>query len=249
LTFNQSRAALEVAWTADSRNIVYEMSQAEGGALMSVHADGSGEPQRLLTAPNYPRPQSISPDGRTLLYSTAPGGIPDLWTVSLDIRDPERIVAGKPEAFLTTPFVDVDGAFSPDGKWIAYVSNESGAEDVFVRPFPAGSNGGGKFRISTEGGKFPLWSRKERRLFYLGQDNRIWSVTYSTSGQSFEAAKPTPWSSQPLQRVSTTRCLDLHPDGKRLIVIPRPAENSEPQAAVHITVLLNFFDELKRRLP
>ena len=89
----------------------------------------------------------------------------DLWTLPLDVSDPEHPKPGKPELFLGTPFNEQEPAFSPDGRWIAYTSNESGRNEVYVRPFPGGApSGSGKWQISTGGGAHPIWSRNGREL-------------------------------------------------------------------------------------
>jgi serine/threonine-protein kinase len=248
LTFDAPRSGTpEVVWTPDGRHILYGAQLAEGASLMSIRSDGSGQPHRLLTAAGNPRPHSFSPDGRTLVYSLSPGGVPDLWTVKLDLSDPDRPKAGTPEVFLATLGVEVDGVVSPDGRWMAYASSESGAEDLFVRPFPAGSNGNGKYRVSTQGGKFPSWSRDGRTLFFLGGDNRIMAADCSAKGATFDFSRPRQWSPAPVQRTIIIRNLDLHPDGKRFVVFP--AADDGARGAVHATFVLNFFDELKRRVP
>jgi hypothetical protein len=146
------------------------------------------------------------------------------------------------------PAVEVDPAVSPDGKWIAYSSNESGHEDIYVRPFPV-ANSGGKVRISAEGGKFAVWSRTARELFFQSDSDRIMVVTYAVQGSSFEAGKPRVWSPQPIQRTAVVRPFDLHPDGKRFLVFPRTEDPAAGQAGLQLTFILNFFDELKRRVP
>ena len=144
--------------------------------------------------------------------------------MSIDAADPERPKAGTPEAVVQGPAVEVDPAVSPDGKWIAYSSNESGHEDIYVRPFPA-ANSGGKVRISAEGGKFAIWSRTARELFFLSDSDRIIVVTYAVQGSSFEAGKPRVWSPQSIQR--TARGPALRPPPRRQTV-PRVSAAGEP---------------------
>ncbi|MCU1238310.1 MAG: serine/threonine protein kinase, partial [Candidatus Solibacter sp.] len=249
LTFNAARTSLEVAWTPDGKHLVYGAREGDRNALWWVRSDGSGEPHALIQNSDTLRPQSFSPDGRRLMYSIAPGGLPDLWTVTVDDPGSDAPKTGIPEPFLATPNVEVDGMFSPDGRWVAYASNESGREEIFVRPFPPNANGGGKFRISTGGGKFPNWSRSGRELLFLGGDDRIMVAEYAVKGADFQAAKPRAWSPAPIYRTLVTRNLDLHLDGKRFVVFPRPAEAATPQGSVHVTFILNFFDELRRRVP
>jgi Tol biopolymer transport system component len=108
----------------------------------------------------------------------------DLWTLPLDVSDPEHPKPGKPELFLRTPFDEREPAFSPGGRWIAHTSSESGRYEVYVRPFPGP---GGKWQISTGGGLLPIWSRNGRELFYetLTPDNRIMVSTYTAKADSF----------------------------------------------------------------
>src|SRR5258706_2718859 len=87
----------------------------------------------------------------------------DIWTLPLDLTDPDHPKPGKPELFLGTPAVEVSPVFSPDGRWLAYMSLESGGPEVYVRPFPGP---GGKWQVSTGGGVMPVWSRNGRELFY-----------------------------------------------------------------------------------
>jgi Tol biopolymer transport system component len=150
-----------------------------------------------------------------------------------------------------SPSTQVEPAFSPDGRWIAYTSMESGRFEVYVRPFPGGaSTGSGKWQISTGGGLHPIWSRNGRELFYESPDNHIMAAAYTVKGDSFAVDKPRPWSNtQILGSVAGTSNLDLMPDGKRFAVFPRSEATGEQKGSVHVTVQLNSFDELQRRAP
>jgi Tol biopolymer transport system component len=191
-------------------------------------------------------PTSFSPDGRRLaFFENALDTRQDIWTLPLDTSDADHPKTGKPEVFLRTPASEIDGAFSPDGRWMAYASDESGKLEVFVRPFPGP---GGKCRISTDGGRLPNWSRDGREVFYPGSDGRIMVTDYVTKGDTFSAGKPRVWSDR-LILLSTflSRNMDLAPDGKRFAVFPRSETSAKVKGSVHVTVLLNFFDELRRR--
>ncbi len=152
---------------------------------------------------------------------------------------------------LGTPSNEYEPAFSPDGRWIAYSSNESGRYEVYVRPFPGGAaSGSGKWQISTGGGSHPIWSRNGRELFYEGPGNHITAAAYTATADAFATDKPHPWSNaQILDPAAILWNLDLAPDGKRFAVFPRPDATGEQKGSVHVTVLLNFFDELRRRVP
>jgi serine/threonine-protein kinase len=242
---------LEIAWAPDGKHIVFGSRAAGTAALWWIRSDGSGEPQKLLERKNTGvglRPQSFTPDGRRLAFDdnvTTDTGV-ETWTLPLDLSDPEHPKPGKPEPFLATAVRQVDATFSPDGKWMAYSSNESGGDDIFVRPFPGS---GGKWRISTGGGKFPTWSRTGRELFYFSlSDGRIMVSNYTVQGDSFSATKPRVWSDRQMLLPNFIRVLDLHPDGKRFAVFPRP-EIEEAKGNLHVTFLLNFSDELRHRSP
>ena len=174
-----------------------------------------------------------------------------MWTLPIDLTDPEHPKPGKPEPFLADPaFVEVDPSFSPDGKFLAYTSGESGTEQVFVRSFPGP---GGKWKVSANGGKFPAWSAATHELFFLGGDDRIIAASYTIQGDSFSAGVPRVWSPTPVRRNSVQLNFDITsdakgPDGPRVIMFPQPvAETSTGN--LHATFLLNFFDELRRKVP
>ena len=229
----------ELAWAKDSAHLVY----GDGSALWWVRADGSTQPQKLLDGLDNGRPMSFAPDGR-LAYTWSQRGLPSISTLPLDLTDPTRPKAGKPEPFLTTPqVVQVDAAFSPDGKFLAYAANESGVEEVFVRSFPGP---GGRWRISTASGKFPAWSRTTRELFFLGGDDRIMVASYSVTGDAFMSGQPRAWSPTQVRRTGTRQNFDITPDGKRVVMFPRAAK--EEQGNLHATFMFNFFDELRRRI-
>jgi eukaryotic-like serine/threonine-protein kinase len=171
--------------------------------------------------------------------------LPDIWTLPVDLRDPDHPKPGRAEPFLSESFVEVDPAFSPDGQFVAYTSTESGPNDVFVRAFPGP---GGKWKVSTTGGKFPAWSPKTQQLFFLGGDDRIMAASYTIDGSSFAAGTPRPWAPTQVLRDGVRQNFDVTPDGQRVVVYPRPTE-TRPEGSLHATFLLNFFDEVRRRIP
>jgi Tol biopolymer transport system component/predicted Ser/Thr protein kinase len=251
LTFTQ--ANLFPVWTPDGKHIAFGVRSPRANSMRWIRADGAGEAQTLLESKGELRLHSFSPDGKRLAFAEM--GVDtgfDLWTLPLDMSDPEHPKPGKPELFLRTPFDEYDPAFSPDGRWIAYGSNESGRYEVYVRPFPGGApSGSGKWQISTGGGLHPIWSRDGRELFYKALDDHIMVAAYTASADSFAANKPRPWSNTQILQPSGFQVwnLDLAPDGKRFAVFPRPEATGEQKGSVHVTVLLNFFDELRRRVP
>jgi serine/threonine-protein kinase len=228
-------------WAPDGEHIVF----STGSGLVWVRADGAGEPQQLVTS-DLVRPWSFAPDGRLGYFDRNPETGFDIWTLPLDLTDPDRPKPGKPEPFLRTAADELVPRFSPDGHWIAYRSSESGGTEIFVRPFPA--TGRGKWQISSGGGMYAFWSNNGRELFYETADNRIMVVDYAVNGVSFVPGKPRVWYDKQLFTAGTSN-MDLAPDGRHFAVFalsePAPGE----KGSVHVTMLLNFFDELKRRIP
>jgi len=231
-------------WARDGKHILFAKS---ANSIVWMRSDGAGEPIRLLESPNLPRPWSVSPDGRRLAYleQTPETGL-DLWTLPIDLTDPDHPKAGKPEPFLRTPANELLPQFSPDGRWIAYRSEEAGSSEIYVRPFPAASEG--KWQISTGGGLYACWSNNGRELFYETADLRIMVVDYTVDSTSFMPGEPRLWSDTHLFYTGTSN-LDLAPDGKRFIVLALPETASAEKGSVRVTMLLNFFDELKRKIP
>jgi eukaryotic-like serine/threonine-protein kinase len=186
---------------------------------------------------------SVSPDGKRLAFWVLAGNSSDIFTASIE-GDPGRgalgVRLGKPELFLGTAFNERSPAFSPDGQWLAYASNESGSFEVYVRPFPGPV---GQWQISTAGGQYPLWSRDGRELVYETLDGRVMAVSYSAKHGSFTFDKPRLWSETRVLNMGVAPMYDLAPDGKRL------AARLADDEVMHLSFLLNFFDELRRRAP
>ena len=233
-------------WTPDGKHVVFWTTTSTGSVLQWVRADGAGQAQTLMESKGFIVPNSFSPDGRRLAYfaPAAQTGY-DIWTLPLDMADPEHPKPGMPEAFLRGPSNELLPAFSPDGRWIAYTTDASGTRQVYVRPFPGP---GGQWPISSTGGQMSFWSRVGRQLFYKTLDNHIMVVDYTVRGDVFIAAKPRLWTPTELRETGTMN-LDLAPDGKRFAVFPMPQEKAGENGPVRITFLLNFIDELRRRVP
>ncbi len=160
-------------WTPDGRHLVYESRWNNRRTLWWTRADGSGEPQGCQS-PQLIVPNSISPDGRRIAYQQVnPGAQNDLWTLPLDMTDPDSPKPGQPEPFLRTNANESEPEFSPDGRWMAYRSGESRPGQIFVRPFPPGP---GKWQISRDGGSWPRFTRDGKQLFYVGPDGHLMVV-------------------------------------------------------------------------
>jgi eukaryotic-like serine/threonine-protein kinase len=147
----------------------------------------------------------------------------------------------QPRPFLQTKFDELQPKFSPDGRWIAYTSNESGQFEVYVQPFPGP---GGKWQVSTDGGGNPIWGRNGRELFYLSL-NKIMSVSVTTQ-PSFSASVPRSVADIPsglLLSALANSFYDVSPDDQRFLFVKANTENGPPG---EVRVVLNWTEELKQ---
>jgi len=170
-------------WTPDGNTIAFYSSNPAAPGLYAVRSDGSGEARRLIEGRQFP--YSFSPDGKRLVITrTGNGSNLDILTLPVEADsgpDAAGIRLGKPDLFVGTPSIESTPAFSPDGRWLAYVSNESGTYEVYVRPFAlSGGGSGGRWQVSTGGGLRPLWSGADRELLFLALDRRVMSVGYTS---------------------------------------------------------------------
>jgi eukaryotic-like serine/threonine-protein kinase len=231
-------------WTPDGRYVVYQ--SPEGMSL--ARSDSGSRPELLTESKEFQYPSAFSPDGKTLaFYQVGLQGF-DLWTVPVG-RDGDKLKAGTPVLFQRTNFGERGARFSPDGRWLAYGSNESGNPQVYVRAFP---DKGGQWQVSTNGGTAPIFSRNGKDLFYFDvPDDRIMVASYSAKSDTFVAEKPRPWSGQSVALTlggSVGAQYDVFPDGKR-IAVATYAGGSTQQDAGHVIFLENFIDELQRKAP
>jgi serine/threonine-protein kinase len=234
-------------WSPDGKRIAIESDRANGVSnLYLIRTDGSAEPQRLTENKNAQTPGSFSPDGKRLAFCEQnPGdGSEDIWTLPIEGGASGELKPGRPELFLGTTANEMAPAFSPDGRWLAYESDESGTLEIYVRPYP---NRGGKWQISTGGGTAPIWNRASRELLFKTPDRRIMAASYTAEGDSFVPETSRPWSEAPLPDSHLGADFDLAPDGNRIAVqvLEQPAQRKP----VHVKFVLNFFAELRRRVP
>jgi len=246
LTFG-SAPSLKPVWTPDGRRIAFS-SPRDGGVanLYWQPSDGSADVQRLTESRHTQMPSSWHPNGKLLAFTETNLGQTgqDLMLLPLDGNETSGWKPGKPYAFLNQSFDEVDLQFSPDGRWVAYFSNESGRAEVYVRPFP---NAVGKWPISSGGGSYPLWSRTRHEIFFRSPDQQLMVASYSVNGDIFRAEKPRPWSSRRFLGRPRLAAYDLHPDGNRFALAPAPDAQSVKQDKV--VFVFNFFDELRRIAP
>jgi serine/threonine-protein kinase len=246
VTFDPLRDTTPV-WTPDGRRIVFASTRATKGPynIFWQRADGSGDAQRLTQSAINQGPQSWHPSGKVLAFREQRSNTNyDILLLELDGDEASGWKPGKIEEFVATPAIESEAMFSPDGRWLAYQSDESGRNEIWVRPYPGP---GGRRQVSTEGGEYPTWSKKRNELFYLGPDRRIWVAAYGTDQDTFRADKPRLWSEDVLaDRGELVRNFDLHPDGERIAGL-KAAQSQEDRARVVLS--FNIFDELRRIAP
>lgn len=239
-------------WTPDGKHLVFSNDgQTPGSGIYWIRSDGAGEAQRLLEG-NSLVPRSFSPNGKRLAYESEVETAPSIWTLPLEGIDSDHPKAGKPEALSGSIGAERDASFSPDGRWIAYISVESGTPQAYVRSLLAP---GGRWLLSSsdaQGAGFSVfWSSNGRELFYTTPEGRIMAVSYTSNGETFSAGQPRLWSPR---RIGVAvgfpvPNIDLAPDGKRFAVILPAGQDAEPKPQTQVVFLLNFFEELQRGVP
>jgi len=235
---------VNAAWTPDGKRIAF-LSNKEGPAnIFWQLADGSGGLERLTTSEHVNVPSSWSRDGQLLAFiENNPTTGQDIWVLRMSDPSAASGQVRKAQPFLRTPFNESVPRFSPDGRWLAYISNESGRYEIYVQPYPGP---GGKWQISTEGGTEPAWNPNGRELFFRS-GGKMMAVDIATQ-PSFSAGKPKTLFEGPyLPTPLTNSNYDVSPDGQRFLMLkPVEQEQAEP---TQINVVLNWFEELKRRVP
>jgi eukaryotic-like serine/threonine-protein kinase len=223
-------------WTPNGKRIAFQSSKEGPLNIFWQLADGSGGLERLNTGKYTQAPSSWSPDGQLLaFFEVNPTTQRDIWVLPLGDR--------KAQPFLRTPFNESVPRFSPDGRWLAYISDESGRYEIYVQAYPGP---GGKWQISTEGGTEPAWNPNGRELFYRSGD-KMMAVDIATR-PGFAAGKPHMlFEGQYQPAPATLPNYDVSPDGQRFLMV-KPTESVEA-APTQINVVLNWFEELKRKVP
>jgi len=225
------------AWSPDGLRVAFRSNRAASpGSLFWQASDGSGAAERLTTSESLHAPNSFSPDGQLLAFTEqrAETGR-DIWV--LNLKD------GKAQPFLRTTYEETAPKFSADGKWLAYSSDESGRREIYVQPYPGPAS---KWQISTDGGQEPLWNPNGRELFYRS-GSKMMAVDVDTK-VGFSAAKPKVLFEGPyLLTGASFPAYDVSSDGQRFLML-KPVD-SQTSAATQINVVLNWFEELKRKVP
>ncbi len=243
LTFG-TRYAYRPRWTPDGKYVLYVSppdSTSVNGAIWKKRADGSTAPELLWQVPGVSIPEGlISNDGQWLIYrqNTPPNGR-DIYAVRLG-RDSAAI------PLLTDSFSESGPALSPDGRWLAYTSDESGREEVFIRPFP--NTAGGRWQVSTAGGSAARWSHSGRELFFEAPSGDM-MVMPVTPGPTLALGAPRKLFAlgSGLVGSNTVPLYDLTPDDQRFVMARLAASNQAPGAG-QLIVVENWFTELKAKM-
>ena len=224
------------AWAAGGKRIAFQSNKDGAPNLFWQLADGSGGLERLSTSEYVQVPMSWSPDGQVLAYiEINPNTGYDIWML--------RLSDHKAQPFLHTPFNESVPRFSPDGRWLAYISDESGRYEIYVQLYPGP---GGKWQISTEGGTEPAWNPNGRELFYRSGD-KMMAVDIATQ-TGFAAGKPRMlFERHYVPTPGTNSNYDISTDGQRFLMLK--ATDQEQAAPTQINVVLNWFEELKQKVP
>jgi serine/threonine-protein kinase len=215
---------------------------AFGGATgLGLVGSNTSDPSPLLPARIAQTPWSVTRDGQRLAYYErgSETGF-DLWTVSVQ-RKSDGVIVGEPEPFLRTRSFEVYPSFSPDGRWLAYASNESGAWEIYVRRFP---DDGTRVRVSKSGGVVPHWSPNARELLYRTSAQQVMVVPYRIVDGSFVAGRTRPWSQHTLADTGVMPNFEVSSTGDEILALMSAAD---PQTVNHVTLWLNFAEELRRR--
>jgi serine/threonine-protein kinase len=241
-------------WSPDNRRIYFSSTRARGAANATANmygqaADGTGQAERLTDGPRSQLPRTLSPDGKRLLFvEINPKTGRDISMLSLDDH--------KTTPLIQTAFDEQNPEISPDGRWIAYQSNDSGVAfggSIYVRPFPAVDSG--RWQVSTGGGSRPMWARSGRELFYAvanpdGTGLSMMSVPVQ-GGATFVAGAPQRLFEGRFVATTTTpgRTFDVSADGQRFLMIRDTSDDIAVAAGPSLIFVLNWFDELRRLAP
>jgi Tol biopolymer transport system component len=212
-------------WSADGRTIVFSSNRGGGLDLYREATDGSGHPQLVYADRHMKQATSLTPDGKYLLYWTSdPQTGLDMWV----LPDPLTATPGKPFPFRQTRFNELGGQFSPDGRWVAYMTDESGQFEICVAPFPGP---GPRRQVSMGGGFWAGWGRDGKEVLFSSYSSELMAAAAHVGpGGVFESGKPTP-----LVRLALIgpEFYDVSADGQRIVAVaPQRSQKEETLSVV-----------------
>jgi eukaryotic-like serine/threonine-protein kinase len=228
-------------WTLDGRRVIFTSEAGGGpGSLFWQTIDGSGKEERLTPISNVQRASAVLKNGTIIFSESRLATAVDIMALTFDKN-------WRSQPILESAAAEAHAEVSPNGRWLAYVSNEAGLLEVFVRPFPDVASQ--KIKISADGGGMqPVWARDGNELFYLAPNGALMSVTVRPDN-NLSPGPPRKLMDEPYLRVPTqaaARTYDVSENGKRFL---RIKPSSGPEATVSIVVVQNWFEELKRLVP
>jgi Tol biopolymer transport system component len=219
-------------WSPDDSRIAFLSNYSGRFAVYVKASNGSGEETRIAELPSLGNATDWSPDGKLLLTDwVAPETGRDIWVVPLAAGE-------KPYALLKTPAREAQARFAPDNRWVAYVSNESGQDEVYVTPFP---NVGAKWQVSNGGGTLPRWNRDGKELFFLRPDNTVMAAPVKDASATFSVGSP-----QPLLKLNlppgSPGSFAVAPDGRRILA----TSSLGGETTVPLSVIANWTAKVKK---
>jgi Tol biopolymer transport system component len=224
MTFGAANSSLPV-WSRDGLRLVFSRGVPGALDLFVTSTDGRGGEKPLLQSAETKIPTDWSPDGAHVLFTllAARTASLDVWLLPL--------AGGKPSALLATSSAEEAATFSPDGRWVAYQSDELGSDEIFVQPFPLT---GAKIRVSRQGGRAPQWRREDgRELYFLGADGSLMAAPI-TFGEQLTSGVPVRLFATEYNRRRSRRFFAATSDGTRFLV---PAYlDPAPVTPLHVTV-------------
>jgi eukaryotic-like serine/threonine-protein kinase len=230
-------------WTPDGARVVFASNRAGAFDVYVQNADGTGRADRITASPNSEYPTAITSDGLRVICNQIIKS--SVGIVGLTLAPGTGRQLSEPTSLINTPFEEVQARISPDGRYLAYQSNESGRFQIYVQPFP--HVGAGRWQVTRDGGTNPMWARDGAELFYLDGSTAMTAVPVQTGGTTFGAGNPKTLFDARMYTADGTRAYDVSPDG-RFILIKDSGTADSRLAPAGIIVVLNWFDDLEERL-